>query len=173
MLFILLQPKLLHGSQIGYSASEIRYIALKSFRELSNTSQQGTPLDKFGVLEIYPTLFQNRTWFMDMKSPANDSRLLDDLQELWKSPDVMTQRNDDGSWNVNIKPADPSKAKVDVRIKVQTLSDYNSTVVKDSSLNQTLLSKRGYMQSSDDWRNVEMTGYVKFKVGMKKTTWFG
>ena len=47
----------------------------------------------------------------------------------------------------------------EVRYDVFTSSGYNPQLI--TTLNQTELAKKGYMQSPNDWKNVEMTGYFK------------
>ena len=44
---------------------------------------------------------------------------------------------------------------------------------KIATYNQKTLSTNGYMQSSNDWKNIEMTGYVKLISGSGDTfTWY-
>jgi hypothetical protein len=55
-----------------------------------------------------------------------------------------------GSWNVR---------SAEVRYGILTSSGYHPKVI--TTLNQTQFAKKGYMQSPNDWKNVEMTGYFK------------
>jgi hypothetical protein len=100
--------------------------------------------DKFGIKKIYASKPGGEQWFMDMQDPINDPRT--------RPPSSMTQ-NADGSWRVTSSQ---------VRYNIFTSSGYlPDQVVKDHSI----LATRGYMQSSNDWKNVEMTGQVKFNSG--------
>src|SRR6478609_10358936 len=47
----------------------------------------------------------------------------------------------------------------ETRYDVFTSSGYQPQLI--TTLNQTELAKKGYMQSPNDWKNVEMTGYFK------------
>jgi hypothetical protein len=110
---------------------------------VSNTTS-GT-LDPFGVREIYPTKAGGEHWFMNMSDPNHDSRT---------DPQTRLTKNPDGSWKVT------SNA---VRFNVFTSSGYNHDLI--TTLNQAQLAAKGYMQSPNDWKNIEMTGYVKFNKG--------
>src|ERR687892_855166 len=70
-------------------------------------------------------------------------------------------RNSDGSWRVT---------SGQVRYGVFTSSGYQpGNVVKDHSV----IANRGYMQSPNDWKNVEMTGQVKYNSGGDdEWTWY-
>jgi hypothetical protein len=58
----------------------------------------------------------------------------------------------DGSWKVQ---------STEVRYGVLTSSGYHPDLI--TTLNQEALAAKGYMQSPNDWKNVEITGY--FRVG--------
>ncbi|HXT83134.1 MAG TPA: carbohydrate-binding protein [Verrucomicrobiae bacterium] len=116
--------------------------------------------DKFGIREIYPTKHGGEEWFMNMENPNNDPR-------TFKNP-PMTQ-NADGSWKIyfnnngnqqQIIPVQSSGncCQDEVRYSVLTTSGYNTSKI---TINEQKLEKRGYMQSHNDWKNVEMTGYAK------------
>ena len=47
----------------------------------------------------------------------------------------------------------------EVRYGVLTSSGYHPELI--TTLNQHDLASKGYMQSPNDWKNVEMTGYFK------------
>jgi hypothetical protein len=102
-------------------------------------------LDPFGVREIYPTKAGGEHWFMNMSDPNHDSRT---------DPQTTLTKNPDGSWKVT------SNA---VRFNVFTSSGYNHDLI--TTLNQAQLAAKGYMQSPNDWKNIEITGYVKFNKG--------
>jgi hypothetical protein len=124
----------------------------------SNTFFQSTPMkqsnwshktdskkDEFNILKLYPTAVNGDEWYMKMSDPIHDPQF---------DPQVELTRNPDGSWDV-----DDSK----VRMSVYTSSGYD--VSKISTYEQQELAKKGYMQSPNDWKNVEMTGYVRYEEG--------
>jgi hypothetical protein len=97
--------------------------------------------DCFGIAEIYPTRAGGQEWFMDMQDPTAD------IQMNWGSATVT--RNADSSWKM---------AAAQVRVEVYTPAGYNrSLLVTD----QSVLPSRGYMQDPNDWKYLEMTGYVR------------
>jgi hypothetical protein len=98
-------------------------------------------LDKFGIKEIYPTKSGGEEWFVNMQDPARD---------LQFDPQATITKNPDGSYKMT---------KTTVRIEVYPSTGYNQD--KITTLNQKELAAKGYMQSPNDWKNVEMTGYVK------------
>ena len=120
-----------------------------------NGSDAGTN-DKFGIKKIYSTKPGGEAWFMNMQDPNNDPR---------SKPPSMSQ-NSDGSWRVSSDQ---------VRYGVYTSAGYKpDDVEKDHGV----IASRGYMQSPNDWKNVEMTGQVKFnsgdsrrKLGMVRQGW--
>jgi hypothetical protein len=99
--------------------------------------------DKFGIKKIYPTKPGGEEWYMDMQNPQNDPR---------SKPPSMS-KNSDGSWKVT---------DGQVRYGVYTSSGYHpDDIVKDHSV----LATGGYMQYPNDWKNVEMTGQVRYNSG--------
>src|SRR5215204_727083 len=99
--------------------------------------------DPFGIQKIYPTKSGGEEWFMDM-TDGKDPR---------SSPPSMT-KNSDGSFKVK-----SSK----VRYGAFTTSGYDQDEIE--TLNHGTIARNGYMQSPNDWRDVEMTGYVKVNNG--------
>jgi len=99
--------------------------------------------DPFGIQKIYPTKSGGEEWFMDM-TDGKDPR---------SSPPSMT-KNSDGSFKVK-----SSK----VRYGAFTTSGYDQDEIE--TLNHGTIAHNGYMQSPNDWRDVEMTGYVKVNNG--------
>jgi F5/8 type C domain len=104
----------------------------------------GSGADPFGIEEIYPTKpgSEDDEWFMDMS----------DGQDPRSRPPSMT-KNSDGSFKVT---------SGQVRYGVFTTSGYNPD---DIELDHGVLAERGYMQSPNDWKDVELTGYVKVNSG--------
>ena len=76
-----------------------------------------------------------------------------DGQDSRSNPPSMT-KNSDGSFKVK---------STQVRYGVYTSSGYDPS--KITTLNQAQLVQKGYMQSPNDWKNVELTGYVKVNSG--------
>jgi hypothetical protein len=56
------------------------------------SSESLTKLDKFGILEIYPTKLGGREWFIDMNRPVEDPGF---------TPGSNITRQLDGSWQIN------------------------------------------------------------------------
>lgn len=102
-------------------------------------------IDKFGVKMVYPTKSNGEQWFMDMANPSSDPRF---------DPKASISKNSDGSWKMEDDQ---------VRMNVFTSSGYHPE--KITTYNQQQLATKGYMQDARDWRNVEMTGYVKVNSG--------
>jgi hypothetical protein len=107
---------------------------------LVSNSTSGT-LDPFGIKEIYPTKAGGEQWFMNMNDPNHDNRT---------DPKTTLTKNSDGSWKMTSN---------EVRFQVFTSSGYHPGLI--TTLNQQQLAAKGYMQSPNDWKNIEMTGYVK------------
>lgn len=104
----------------------------------------GNFVDPFGIREIYPTRTGGEQWFMNMNDIAHDPRM-----SFTAAKPTLT-RNPDGSWKVS---------STEVRLNVFTSSGYHHELI--NTLNQQQLAEKGYMQSPNDWRDVEITGYLK------------
>jgi F5/8 type C domain len=113
----------------------------------------GGDTDPFGIQKIYPTKAGGEEWFMDMT----------DGQDPRSKPPSL-EKNSDGSFKVT-----SSK----VRYGVFTSSGYDPEIIK--SLDQADLEQKGFMQSTNDWKNFEMTGYVKVNSGDsgENFAWYG
>jgi hypothetical protein len=116
-------------------------------------SDGGGQKDQFGIQKIYPTKQGGEEWFMDMtdgKDPRSD-------------PPSMT-KNSDGSFKVK---------STKVRYGVFTTAGYDANKIE--SLDQADLEEKGYMQSPNDWKNFEITGYVKVNKGSsdENFAWYG
>ena len=116
-----------------------------SQKPLSNI-KNNTIIDKFGIKEIYRSKFGGEEWFIIMDDPNHDLRT-DPQTTLTKNDDT---EHGDISWKIQ---------NTEVRYEVFTSSGYNAQLI--TTLNQTELAKNGFMQSPNDWKNVEMTGYFK------------
>ena len=124
------------------------YYAIHYFtsqKPLSNV-KNNTIIDKFGIKEIYRSKPGEEEWFMNMDDPKHDLRT---------DPQTTLTKNDDTEHGINIWKIQ----NTEVRYEVFTSSGYNPQLI--TTLNQTELAKKGFMQSPNDWKNVEMTGYFK------------
>jgi len=89
---------------------------------------------------IYPTKSGGQTWFMS-SNPNTDPRF---------DPQGTMTQNGDGSWRLNVTAA---------RMGVYTTDGY--TLTAGSEQNRLILQSRQYMQTVNDWKNVEITGFVR------------
>ena len=97
--------------------------------------------DKFGVRMLYPTIPAGEEWFMNMEDATNDPQF-DPKDDVTKNPD--------GSWKMQSDQ---------VRMNVFPSTGYDESSI--ATTNHGSLTSRGYMQGTNDWRDVEITGYVK------------
>lgn len=98
-----------------------------------------TGTDVFGVTMLHPTKAGGETWSLAADA-TKDSRF---------DPQDTITKNADGSWKMKSNQ---------VRMSVFTSTGYNSGSVVT---NRNTLASRGYMQAPNDWKNIEMTGFVK------------
>jgi len=103
-------------------------------------------VDRFGIKELNPTKKGGEEWLMNMDDPSNDPR----AGRGEGPPTTFVRRNDDGSWKVQSN---------EVRYGVLTSSGYHPELI--TTLDQSALAAKGFMQSRNDWKNIEMTGYFK------------
>lgn len=96
--------------------------------------------DSFGVRKIYETVKGGEEWYLSA-DPLTDKRF---------SPGREITKNPDGSWKMK---------NIQVRMAVYPSTGWSTA--KIDTYDQKILAKRGYMQAANDWKNVEMTGYVK------------
>jgi hypothetical protein len=101
--------------------------------------------DKFGIREIYPTKPNGEEWFIRPSHPEKDPRF---------SPQTGLIPNSDGSFKIK---------STKVRMGVFTSSGYKPNLIQ--TLDHSKIAAKGYMQSPNDWRDVEITGYVKLNSG--------
>jgi hypothetical protein len=107
---------------------------------LSFTSS-GAGTDIFGIKKLYPTKNNGEEWYMNMNNPLGDSRF---------NPQNTITKNPDGSWKMK---------STQVRMAVYTSTGYDSNDI--STLDHSTIASKGYMLAPNDWRNFEMTQYVK------------
>lgn len=98
-------------------------------------------VDKFGVKKIYPTKVGGEEWYL---SSVSDPQ--------FKAGSTIT-RNADGTFKLK-----NAVARCDA--STSALHDESKCVT-----NQQTLIQRKYMQTSKDWHNIEMTGYLKYNHG--------
>ena len=98
--------------------------------------------DKFGIQMVYPTKPGGQEWYLNMANPTADGRF---------NPQDRITKNPDGSWKMRSDK---------VRMYVYTSNGYNpNQVTSESGLSKVAM--RGFMGTPADWKDVEITGYVK------------
>jgi hypothetical protein len=112
--------------------------------------------DKFGIEKIYPTKIGGEEWFMNMNNIYEDKQFFPfgESDSKYSNSNLKITKNDDLSWKIK---SDNQLAKV--RMNVYTSEGYHPEEIK--TLDQSELEDNGYMQSKKDWKNIEITGYVK------------
>ena len=115
-----------------------------------NTAEQVTYLsfvnsdpgtDIFGITKLYETKNNGEEWYLNMNNPTSDSRF---------NPQNTITRNPDGSWKMKA---------TQVRMAVYTSTGYDGDDIP--TLDHSEIAANGYMLRPNDWRNFEMTQYVK------------
>ena len=114
------------------TAEQVLYLSFSS-------ANPGT--DIFGIKKLYPTKSNGEEWYMDMNNPTGDSRF---------NPQNTITKNPDGSWKMKA---------TQVRMAVYTSTGYDGDDIP--TLDHSSIATKGYMLRSNDWRNFEMTQYVK------------
>jgi hypothetical protein len=103
---------------------------------------------------MYPTKSNGEQWFMDMANADDDNRF---------NPQDTITKNADGSWK---------NKSGQVRMNVYTSSGYHPERI--STYAQYQLATKGYMQDTNDWKNVEITGFVKVNSASDDNfAWYG
>lgn len=101
--------------------------------------------DPFGILEIYPTLPNGEVWFFNAENP-NDG-------QFNRNNETIT-RNADGSWHV-----EPGITRM---LAFTKASQEPSAEIRESiPANYSRLAQVGHWYNESDWKNVEITGYIK------------
>ena len=114
------------------TAEQVLYLSFSS-------ANQDT--DIFGIKKLYPTKSNGEEWYMNMNNPTGDSRF---------NPQNTITKNPDGSWKMKA---------TQVRMAVYTSTGYDGDDIP--TLDHSSIATKGYMLRSNDWRNFEMTQYVK------------
>ncbi len=136
MMFFTLTVK----DKAGLTDSATVKVTINHVTQTQPSAEVSNGRDPFGIKEIYQTKQGGEEWFMNMNSPTSDSR---------NNPPPLT-KNPDGSFKVTSSQ---------VRWGVFTSSGYHPAQI--ATYNQKQLVPQGFMQSPNDWKNVEMTGYIK------------
>ncbi|WP_375756082.1 discoidin domain-containing protein [Corallococcus exercitus] len=114
-----------------------------SIAEWAAITSAATPTagkDRFGVTQLYPSKSGGEAWTLADNALA-DARF---------DPRDSITRNSDGSWKMKDSQ---------VRMSVFTSTGYDDR--KIPTYDRDVLASRGYMQAPNDWKNIEMTGFVK------------
>jgi len=119
----------------GTSFNTGEQVAYLSF----TSSDAGT--DIFGIKKLYETKNNGEEWYLNMNNPTSDSRF---------NPQNTITRNPDGSWKMKA---------TQVRMAVYTSTLYDGDDIP--TLDHSEIAANGYMLRPNDWRNFEMTQYVK------------
>ena len=114
--------------------------SLATLATLPTLAAEPQPQDVFGITQLYPSRAGGETWSL-APDATRDARF---------DPQDALTRNADGSWKIKSQK---------VRLGVFTSTGYDSR--KIPTYDPDVLTSRGYMQSANDWKNVEMTGYVR------------
>ena len=104
-------------------------------------SVSGSGTDIFGIKKLYPTKNGGEEWYLNMENPLSDSRF---------NPQNTITKNPDGSWKMKATK---------VRMSVYTSTGYDGNDIP--TLDHSIIASKGYMLAPNDWRNFEMTQYVK------------
>ena len=120
------------------------------------SNQFHSKYDKFGIEKIYPSKIDGQEWFMKMDNIFDDNQFYPFGVSDSKLEDSNLEiiQNDDRSWNLKSKD---NLAKV--RMNIHTSEGYHPEKIE--TLDHAELEEKGYMQSEKDWKNVEITGYIK------------
>jgi len=104
-------------------------------------ASSGTDTDVFGIKKLYQTKNNGEEWYINMNNPTSDSRF---------NPRNTITKNPDGSWKMKA---------TQVRMEVYTSTGYDGDDIP--TLDHSEIATKGYMLRPNDWKNFEMTQYVK------------
>jgi hypothetical protein len=142
-----------------------------------------------GIRQIYPTKFNSGEWYLpqdptgdgqfnildgkDLMTAITDlvSRLLTQsgitniTNLLSQLNDINVRRNGDGSFSLT--------SDIAARINVTGPGGYNpSAQGMGANSDHAMIAERGFMCAPNDWKNVEMTGYLNVGGGNDIITWY-
>src|SRR5688500_17305347 len=109
--------------------------------------EPGSLFDIFGVRKIYPTKTGGAEWFL-AATPTSDSR--------FNTNGASLTRNSDGSWRI--------MNNNNINLSVYQPNGFNAGTTSTAATNHSQCASNGYMQDNRDWRNIEMTGYIRLNV---------
>ena len=106
-------------------------------------------LDQFGVKELNPSKPGGEQWFFNGATgdPNSDPRTGTPNEGPHTT---FTGKNPDGSWKVQSS---------EVRYGILTSTFFQENQIK--TLNQKQMAAQGYMLRPNDWKNVELTAYLR------------
>ncbi|PWU81107.1 MAG: hypothetical protein DLM72_08675 [Candidatus Nitrosopolaris wilkensis] len=106
-------------------------------------------LDQFGIKQLNPSKPGGERWFFNGATgdPNNDPRTGTPNEGPHTT---FTHKNPDGSWNVQASQ---------VRYGVLTSTLFQENQIK--TLNQQQMAAQGFMLRPNDWKNVELTAYLR------------
>ncbi|HET7149661.1 MAG TPA: Ig-like domain-containing protein, partial [Candidatus Nitrosopolaris sp.] len=106
-------------------------------------------LDQFGIKELNPSKPGGEQWFFNgaTGNPNNDPRTGTPNEGPHTT---FTGKNPDGSWKVQSS---------EVRYGILTSTFFQENQIK--TLNQQQMAAQGYMLRPNDWKNVELTAYLR------------
>jgi hypothetical protein len=137
----------LNSERYSFSSVNARYVKVTVNGNSANNYAHVAELDifssadKFGIKKLYPTKSGGEEWYINMNNPTSDSRF---------NPQNTITKNPDGSWKMKA---------TQVRMTVYTSTGYNGGDIP--TLDHSEIASKGYMLRPNDWRNFEMTQYVK------------
>jgi hypothetical protein len=117
-------------------------------------------IDPFGVKKIYPTATNGFENYM----PTNP--VLDTVNWV-PIPSAGITSNADGSFRMTTT-ADQPVHTTECRLNMFQRNGYVSTTAQSNAQNHATLHNQGWMQDSNDFRNVEITAY--YKINTTSTT---
>ena len=127
-------PKVSYGIAMGVHPNQ--NISNSILQKTKQASQHILKIayDKFGIEKIYPTKPSGQEWFMNMSDPI-------DYRTGGETPQTtfVGKNMPDGSWKLTSK---------EVRFGLLTSLGYRPDLI--TTLNQTELAEKGYMQSPND-----------------------
>jgi hypothetical protein len=142
--------------------TRFRYMSVREIDPTQRADDTTTPppppppsstTDPFGVKKIYPTATNGFENYMP-STPATDTT-------TWAAiPSAGITTNSDGSFKMTTT-ADQTVHATECRLSMFQRNGYVSTTAQTNAQNHAQLHAQGWMQSSTDFRNVEMTAYYK------------
>ncbi|MGD1836073.1 MAG: carbohydrate-binding protein [Nitrososphaeraceae archaeon] len=120
---------------------------------IENDESTNNSYDIFDIKKIYPTKENGQEWYINMDDPLDDNqfRPFDVTNDNFK---LIQNDDSDKSWKLLSK-----NEEAKVRMNVLTSDGYD--IDKSDTKKHKKLAKKEYIQSPEDWKNIEMTAYIK------------